>query len=146
MQKYMIPRGRKANYYPNCLNIWIQTNPKNKRIHGSYTNKAYFLMHEGRGYNFYLLSDWQHNERDLLKYYLGHRNHIRNCYKKSMQMGKEIEAYGVYPGGQSGNPGSRHYADFIDSWAAGRYYRLQFLPNTDTQNNGAIKYTCTFHN
>ena len=67
-------------------------------------------------------------------------------WRMVVQMGKEIEAYGVYPGGQSGNPGSRHYADFIDSWAAGRYYRLQFLPNTDTQNNGAIKYTCTFHN
>ena len=67
-------------------------------------------------------------------------------WRMVVQMGKEIEAYGVYPGGQSGNPGSRHYADFIDSWAAGRYYRLQFLPNTDTQNNDAIKYTCCFHN
>ena len=40
----------------------------------------------------------------------------------------EIEAYGLYPGGQSGNPGSPYYDSFIDYWAAGKYYRLLFLP------------------
>ena len=29
------------------------------------------------------------------------------------------KAYGVYPGGQSGNPGSTHYDDLIDTWAKG---------------------------
>ena len=32
----------------------------------------------------------------------------------------ETEAYGVYPGGQSGNPGSKFYDDFIDKWVAGK--------------------------
>ena len=36
----------------------------------------------------------------------------------------ETEAYGVYPGGQSGNPGSKYYDSFVDSWSAGKYYRL----------------------
>ena len=49
-------------------------------------------------------------------------------WRMVVQMGKEIEAYGIYPGGQSGNPGSPHYADYIQDWAAGTYYRLQFLP------------------
>ena len=40
----------------------------------------------------------------------------------------EIEAYGLYPGGQSGNPGSPYYDTFVDYWAAGKYYRLLFLP------------------
>ena len=40
----------------------------------------------------------------------------------------EIEAYGLYPGGQSGNPGSPFYDTFVDYWAAGKYYRLLFLP------------------
>jgi penicillin amidase len=39
----------------------------------------------------------------------------------------EVEAYGVYPGGQSGNPGSKFYDSFVDNWAAGKYYRLQFV-------------------
>ncbi|MDB5232747.1 MAG: penicillin acylase, partial [Chitinophagaceae bacterium] len=38
----------------------------------------------------------------------------------------EVEAYGVYPGGQSGNPGSKYYDNFVDTWAAGKYYRLKF--------------------
>ena len=39
----------------------------------------------------------------------------------------EIEAYGLYPGGQSGNPGSPYYDTLVDYWAAGKYYRLLFL-------------------
>jgi penicillin G amidase len=66
-------------------------------------------------------------------------------WRMVVQMGKEIEAYGVYPGGQSGNPGSQYYADFLPNWAAGKYYRLVFLPNDKQQNNPEIKYTCTFH-
>jgi len=37
-----------------------------------------------------------------------------------------IKAYGVYPGGQSGNPGSLHYSDMLDSWASGKYFTLLF--------------------
>jgi len=29
------------------------------------------------------------------------------------------EAYGVYPGGQSGNPGSKYYDNMVDSWVSG---------------------------
>ncbi|MGB4843028.1 MAG: penicillin acylase family protein [Ferruginibacter sp.] len=39
----------------------------------------------------------------------------------------ETEAYGVYPGGQSGNPGSKYYDDFVDEWAAGKYYLLWMM-------------------
>lgn len=62
-------------------------------------------------------------------------------WRMVVQMGKEIEAYGVYPGGQSGNPGSKYYADLLQYWVDGKYYRLQFLPNTEVQNNSGIKYT-----
>jgi penicillin G amidase len=62
-------------------------------------------------------------------------------WRMVVQMGKEeIEAYGVYPGGQSGNPGSKYYADFLQHWADGEYYRLLFLPNSESQDNKAIKY------
>jgi penicillin amidase len=52
----------------------------------------------------------------------------------------EIEAYGLYPGGQSGNPGSKYYDTFIDYWAAGKYYRLLFSQrkiNTERKNKMA---------
>ena len=39
----------------------------------------------------------------------------------------KTEAYGIYPGGQSGNPGSKYYDNFIDQWAAGKYYSLWMM-------------------
>ncbi len=42
-----------------------------------------------------------------------------------------IEAYGVYPGGQSGNPGSKNYDNFVDKWAAGEYYKLHFFTSEE---------------
>jgi penicillin amidase len=38
-----------------------------------------------------------------------------------------IQAWGLYPGGQSGNPGSQHYSNMIDRWSTGRYFTLKFL-------------------
>jgi penicillin amidase len=35
-----------------------------------------------------------------------------------------IEAYGVYPGGQSGNPFSPYYKNMVDDWIDGRYHLL----------------------
>lgn len=67
-------------------------------------------------------------------------------WRMVVQMGKDIEAYAVYPGGQSGNPGSRYYAGNLPYWQEGKYYRIQFFPNSDKQNNKNIKYTWTVHN
>ncbi len=44
----------------------------------------------------------------------------------------ETEAYGVYPGGQSGNPGSKYYDSFVDDWAAGKYYSLWMMTKEQT--------------
>lgn len=43
-----------------------------------------------------------------------------------MKPGK-IQAWGTYPGGQSGNPGSEYYANFLDYWVQGKYYPIHFL-------------------
>lgn len=37
-----------------------------------------------------------------------------------------IKAYAVYPGGQSGNPGSAHYNNMLEHWSNGRYFNLIF--------------------
>ena len=36
------------------------------------------------------------------------------------------QCYAVYPGGQSGNPGSKGFTEFIDKWSKGEYYTLHF--------------------
>ena len=53
------------------------------------------------------------------------------------------EAYGIYPGGQSGNPGSRFYDNFIDQWAAGKYYTLWMMKATETQDK-RVKWKMKF--
>ncbi|WP_282955924.1 penicillin acylase family protein [Gelidibacter algens] len=43
--------------------------------------------------------------------------------------------YGIYPGGQSGNPGSKYYDNFIDQWAAGDYISLLFMQDQDAKKD-----------
>jgi penicillin G amidase len=42
-------------------------------------------------------------------------------------LGKEPKAYGIFPGGQSGNPGSFFYDDMLDSWTNGQLEELLYL-------------------
>jgi Protein related to penicillin acylase len=48
------------------------------------------------------------------------------------------EAYGVYPGGQSGNPGSKFYDNFIDTWASGKYYTLWIMKEEEGSDKRVI--------
>ena len=57
----------------------------------------------------------------------------------------ETEAYGIYPGGQSGNPGSKYYDTFINDWAAGKYYRL-WVMNESEVNDKRVKWIMNFSN
>ncbi len=59
------------------------------------------------------------------------------------QMSVFTEAYGVYPGGQSGNPGSRYYDNFIDTWARGDYYMLWVMKRSDAIDK-KVKWTIRF--
>ena len=47
-------------------------------------------------------------------------------------------AYGVYPGGQSGNPGSKYYDNFVDTWAAGQYYKLWVMKKEEANDKRVI--------
>ncbi|MEZ4972102.1 MAG: penicillin acylase family protein [Cyclobacteriaceae bacterium] len=55
-----------------------------------------------------------------------------------------VKAWGVYPGGQSGNPGSPFYDDLVDPWANGRYFRLHF-PHSEKETTGYRYFTSTFN-
>jgi len=56
------------------------------------------------------------------------------------QLGPLTEAYGVYPGGQNGNPGSRYYDNFIDTWARGEYFTLWMMKKSDAIDK-KVKWT-----
>jgi penicillin amidase len=48
-------------------------------------------------------------------------------WRMIVELGKNPKGHGVYPGGQSGNPGSPFYDDMIDTWAAGKLYDLYLM-------------------
>ena len=56
----------------------------------------------------------------------------------------EIEAYGLYPGGQSGNPGSPYYDSFVNYWVEGKYYKLLFLSKDKLMQNERTKWHIQF--
>ena len=47
-------------------------------------------------------------------------------WRMVVSLEKPVRAWGVYPGGQSGNPGSPYYNSMLDFWADGKYYTFQF--------------------
>jgi len=53
------------------------------------------------------------------------------------------QAYGVYPGGQSGNPGSKFYDNFVDTWVEGKYYTLWVMSASDFKDE-RVKWTVSF--
>lgn len=61
-------------------------------------------------------------------------------WRMVVQMNEQPEAYGVYPGGQSGNPGSKYYANFIDKWSNGAYNKLSFIPYGKKPGEEQVQY------
>ena len=66
-------------------------------------------------------------------------------WRMIVSLTEKTEAYGVYPGGQNGNPGSRFYDNFIDQWVAGKYYALWLMTKNET-NDSRVKWTMKFSN
>lgn len=48
-------------------------------------------------------------------------------------------AYGMYPGGQSGNPGSKYYDSYVEKWVNEEYYKLTFISKGNSLKK--VKYT-----
>lgn len=49
-------------------------------------------------------------------------------WRMVVELGPVVKAYGIYPGGQSGNPGSPYYRDFLPLWQKGEYRSLRIYP------------------
>lgn len=65
-------------------------------------------------------------------------------WRMVVSLTEKTEAYGVYPGGQSGNPGSKFYDNFVDYWVQGKYYPL-WLMSKDEQHDPKIKWKMNFN-
>ena len=59
-------------------------------------------------------------------------------WRMIVQLTEETEAYGIYPGGQSGNPGSKYYDTFIDDWTIGKYYLLWMMKQEEANDKRVI--------
>ena len=66
-------------------------------------------------------------------------------WRMVVSLTKNTEAYGIYPGGQNGNPGSKYYDSFVDEWAAGKYYAL-WMMKKDEAKDARVKYVMNFSN
>jgi penicillin G amidase len=65
-------------------------------------------------------------------------------WRMIVQLTKNTEAYGIYPGGQSGNPGSQYYDNFVDNWTNGKYYPLWMMTKeeeTDKRVKAILRVT-----
>ncbi|MDI9337875.1 MAG: penicillin acylase family protein [Alphaproteobacteria bacterium] len=47
-------------------------------------------------------------------------------WRMIIEMGPKIKGVAIYPGGQSGNPGSKYYDNFIQTWASNSYFWIIF--------------------
>ena len=79
--------------------------------------------------------------------FVGGGRHIVNATRKNagpswrmvVELTTPVRAWGVYPGGQSGNPGSKHYDDFIDRWEKGELYELLFLSHPQDRQEKCVR-------
>jgi penicillin amidase len=66
-------------------------------------------------------------------------------WRMVVEMGPHVKGYGVYPGGQSGNPGSFYYTNMLQTWKDGKLNELLFLKSAG-ESSGRIKSSLTLKN
>lgn len=59
-------------------------------------------------------------------------------WRMLVELGDEVKAWGVYPGGQSGNPASKYYDNMLDKWTEGEYYELFFMKDKNDKRKELI--------
>jgi penicillin amidase len=65
-------------------------------------------------------------------------------WKMVVELTSPMQAWVIYPGGQSGNPGSKYYDNFVDDYTAGRYYQAWIMKESD-KNDKRIISTLLFN-
>lgn len=57
------------------------------------------------------------------------RGNFGPSWRMVIELGPTPKGWGVYPGGQSGNPLSEYYDNMIEKWAKGEYYEISLNSN-----------------
>jgi penicillin amidase len=52
-------------------------------------------------------------------------------WRMVVEMGPVVKGYGIFPGGQSGNPGSYYYDNLFDAWKQGQLHPLLYLQSKE---------------
>ncbi|HQQ83509.1 MAG TPA: penicillin acylase family protein [Cyclobacteriaceae bacterium] len=52
-----------------------------------------------------------------------------------------LKAWGVYPGGQSGNPGSPYYSNMLEPWTKAQYFNMHFVQTQEQLSS--VQYSVT---
>ena len=63
-------------------------------------------------------------------------------WRMVVQMGPVVKGFGVFPGGESGNPGSFFYSNMFSTWSKGQLNQLLFLTSAQEPST-RIKTTLT---
>lgn len=64
-------------------------------------------------------------------------------WRMVIELTTPTKAFGIYPGGQDGNPGSKFYDNFVDKWTKGEYYVLWVMNEKDTKDK-RVKWKMNF--
>jgi penicillin amidase len=59
-------------------------------------------------------------------------------WRMIVELTDETNAYGIYPGGQTGNPGSKYYDQFVNDWSAGKYYKIAIIKKEDAASKASM--------
>ena len=59
-------------------------------------------------------------------------------WRMVVELSDPVQVWGVYPGGQSGNPGSSYYTNLVDAWAAGEHYPLTLMASPEDTEMGVL--------
>ena len=59
-------------------------------------------------------------------------------WRMVVALGKDVKAYGVFPGGESGNPGSPYYDDMVNTWSEGKMNELLYLKSKNETSKSII--------
>ena len=61
-------------------------------------------------------------------------------WRMVVQLGDRPRAFGIYPGGQTGNEGSPYYDDFVKDWNQGHYYPLHYFLTVEEAEAGRANH------
>jgi penicillin amidase len=64
-------------------------------------------------------------------------------WRMIVELTTPTKAFGIYPGGQDGNPGSKFYDNFVDKWTKGEYYTLWVMNDNEIKDK-RVKWKMTF--